>query len=185
MVPGKWVCVKAVIAARRSVPSKRERQAEESLASCLDVLVSGPWWRLRLRLSRWWPLVCTETKKAHGMRFWPCRAAYEALHGLVPAYLTRVTVLPVSVRGLLRTLSSGPRDVLCRLLPEQVPFPHTLQIWTQVLTCCIIQGCIRDVLLNQYLLNEWTNNLRVRRYNESFVFFKWGRLTTTLYTVLK
>ena len=109
MVPGRWVCVKAVIAARRrSVPSKRERQAEESSASCLDVLVSGPWWRLRPRLSWWRPLVCTETEKAHGMRLWPCGAAYEALHGLVPAHLTRVTVLPVSVRGLLRTLSSGP-----------------------------------------------------------------------------
>lgn len=42
-VPGKPVCVKAVIAARRrSVPSEGKRQAEESLALCLDVLVSGP-----------------------------------------------------------------------------------------------------------------------------------------------
>lgn len=44
---------KAVIAARRrSVPSEGKRQAEESLALCLDVLVSGALMRLRLRLSR-------------------------------------------------------------------------------------------------------------------------------------
>ena len=42
MVPGKPVCVKAVIAAGRSVPSEGKRQAEESLALCLDVLVSRP-----------------------------------------------------------------------------------------------------------------------------------------------
>ena len=128
MVPGRWVCVKAVIAARRrSVPSKRERQAEESSASCLDVLVSGALMEAQAEIK----LVTTlgvyrdwKGSRDEIVTLWSCvwgpsrprSCSSDPRHG--PACLCS----RAPAHAVL-----WPHDVLWRLLPEQVPSPHTLQ----------------------------------------------------------